>query len=85
MRQGSLARPGIRRSLDAAEAPSFGLHGKVLRSREARGIANLQLWLSNGETIQIRVEDADAELAALKSGTGRFTDELADSTGLRRP
>jgi hypothetical protein len=53
----------------------------VLRNREARGMANIQLWLSNGETIQIRVEDADAELAALKSGTGRFTGEFTDLTG----
>jgi hypothetical protein len=53
----------------------------VLRSNEARGMAILQLWLSNGETLQIRVDDAEAELAALKGGTGRFTGTFTDLTG----
>jgi hypothetical protein len=44
-------------------------------------MANLELRLSNGETLQIRVEDAEAELAALKTGTGRFAGDFADLTG----
>jgi len=44
-------------------------------------VANLQLWLSNGESIQIRVEDVETELAALKAGTGRFAGEFTDLTG----
>jgi hypothetical protein len=44
-------------------------------------MANLELWLSSGEAIQIRVENADAELAALKTGTGRFTGAFVDLTG----
>ncbi len=44
-------------------------------------MANLQLWLSNGESIQIRVDDAEAELAALKARTGRYAGEFTDLTG----
>jgi hypothetical protein len=44
-------------------------------------MAGLELWLSNGEKVQIRVEDADAELAALKARTGRFAEEFSDLTG----
>ena len=44
-------------------------------------MAGLELWLSNGEKVQIRVEDTDAELAALKARTGRFSEEFSDLTG----
>jgi hypothetical protein len=44
-------------------------------------MANLELWLSSGETVQIRVENADNELAALKTGTGRFSGDFVDLTG----
>jgi hypothetical protein len=32
----------------------------------------LELRLSNGQTLPIRVEDVDAEIADLARGTGRF-------------
>jgi len=44
-------------------------------------MANLELWLSSGEAVHIRVDDAQAELAALKTGTGRFAGEFTDLTG----
>jgi hypothetical protein len=44
-------------------------------------MAGLELWLNNGEKVQIRVEDTDAELAALKARAGRFAGEFADLTG----
>ena len=44
-------------------------------------MAGLELWLSNGEKLQIRVDDLDAELAALREGTGRFQGDFADLTG----
>jgi hypothetical protein len=44
-------------------------------------MANLELWLHSGEKLQIRVEDAEAELAALKAGTGRFGADFTDLTG----
>jgi hypothetical protein len=47
-------------------------------------MAHLELKLSNGDAIQLNVDDANAELAALKAGTGRFQDEFADLTGPAR-
>ena len=44
-------------------------------------MANLEFWLSNGERLQIRVEDAAAELDALRAGEGRFAGEFVDLTG----
>jgi hypothetical protein len=44
-------------------------------------MANLELWLSSGEAVHIRVEDAQAELASLKNRTGRFAGEFTDLTG----
>jgi hypothetical protein len=44
-------------------------------------MAGLELWLSNGEKLQIRVDDLDAELTALRDGTGRFQGEFANLTG----
>lgn len=49
--------------------------------RERRAMAALELWLNNGEKVQIRVEDTDAELAALKARTGRFAGEFSNLTG----
>ena len=48
---------------------------------KGRAMANLEFWLSNGERLQIRVEDAETELDALKTGQGRFADEFVDLTG----
>ena len=44
-------------------------------------MAALELWLSSGEKVQIRVEDIDAEMAALKARTGRFAGEFCQLTG----
>ena len=44
-------------------------------------MAHLELWLSSGETVQMRVDDTNAELAALKAGTGRFASEFVELTG----
>ena len=44
-------------------------------------MAALELWLSNGEKVQIRVEDANAEMEALKARTGRFAGEFCQLTG----
>ena len=44
-------------------------------------MANLEFWLSNGERLQIRVEDVGAELDALRAGEGRFAGEFVDLTG----
>ncbi len=51
------------------------------RRHEGRAMANLEFWLSNGEKLQIRVEDAQTELNALKAGGGRFAGEFVDLTG----
>ena len=48
---------------------------------KGRAMASLEFWLSNGERVQIRVEDAAAELDALKAGGGRFASEFVDLTG----
>jgi hypothetical protein len=48
---------------------------------KGRAMANLEFWLSNGERVQIRVEDAASELTALKAGEGRFAEEFVDLTG----
>jgi hypothetical protein len=45
-------------------------------------MAGLELWLESGEKVQIRVDDPDAEIAALKNGTGRFAHKFVDPTGL---
>jgi hypothetical protein len=44
-------------------------------------MARLELKLSNGDSIQLNVDDASAELAALKAGTGRFQHDFAELTG----
>jgi hypothetical protein len=44
-------------------------------------MAGLELWLSNGEKLTVRVDDVEAELAALKNGSGRFQGDFADLTG----
>ena len=41
----------------------------------------MELWLASGEKVQIRVEDTEAEIAALKNRTGRFAHEFVDLTG----
>jgi hypothetical protein len=48
---------------------------------KGRSMASLEFWLSNGERVQIRVDDAAAELTALKAGEGRFAGEFVDLTG----
>jgi hypothetical protein len=42
---------------------------------------NLELWLSSGEAVHIRVDDAESELDALKTGTGRFAGDFTELTG----
>jgi hypothetical protein len=74
-------RPGTRRSLDAAEAPPFMFRRNTVRRREAGAMANLELWLSSGEKLQIRVDNVETELAALKNGNGRFSGDFVDLTG----
>jgi hypothetical protein len=69
------------RGLDAAEAPLSASVGKRFGGPKTRHMAHLELKLSSGDTIQLNVADANAELAALKAGTGRFQDEFADLTG----
>jgi hypothetical protein len=44
-------------------------------------MANLELWLSSGEKLHIRVDDPDTELKALRTGGGRFGDEFVELTG----
>jgi hypothetical protein len=44
-------------------------------------VANLELRLSNGDALQLRVDDTEAEIAALKEHTGRFADDWVDLTG----
>lgn len=44
-------------------------------------MANLQLMLSNGQSLQLRVDDTTKELAALKARTGRFGTEFVDLPG----
>jgi hypothetical protein len=41
----------------------------------------LQLQLSNGQSLQMRVEDADAELEDLKARQGRYAGEYVALTG----
>ncbi len=55
--------------------------GKTFGGAKTRHMAHLELRLTNGDTLQINVDDASAELAALKAGTGRFQGDFADLTG----
>ncbi len=55
--------------------------GKTFGCPKTRHMARLELRLSNGDTLQLNVDDASAELAALKAGTGRFEGDFADLTG----
>ncbi len=48
---------------------------------KGRAMANLELWLSNGEKLQIRVDNAETELTALKARGGRFAGDFVDLTG----
>ena len=57
------------------------LVGKTVGGPKTRYMARLELKLSSGDTLQINVDDASAELAALKAGTGRFQGDFADLTG----
>jgi hypothetical protein len=44
-------------------------------------MANLEIRLTGGEAVHLRVEDPEAELASLKNRTGRFAGEFTDLTG----
>jgi hypothetical protein len=44
-------------------------------------MASLELWLSSGEAVHIRVDDTEKELDALKTRTGRFAGEFTELTG----
>ena len=55
--------------------------GRPQHDAKSRRMASLELWLASGEKLHIRVEDHDAELAALKNRSGRFAHEFAELTG----
>ena len=44
-------------------------------------MANLELRLISGEALNVRVDDAEDELDALKTRTGRFAGEFTELTG----
>jgi hypothetical protein len=44
-------------------------------------VASLELRLSNGQTLQIRVDDVEAEIDHLRRGTGRFAAEWVQLEG----
>ena len=48
---------------------------KRTRRDEASRVAGLELRLSNGQTLQIRVDDVEAELMDLRRRSGRFAAE----------
>jgi len=82
MRRGSLERPGAGWSLNAAGAPPCLVPQETpVPVTKGRAMANLEFWLSNGEKVNIRVDDVETELTALKTGTGRFGGEFVDLTG----
>lgn len=57
------------------------LRRKRLRGGEAAHVASLELRLSNGQTLQIRVDDVEAELSDLKSRSGRFASDWVQLPG----
>ena len=59
----------------------FRFRRNAVTAREGGAVAALELWLSSGEKLQIRVQDIEAELAALKARTGRFSEEFSALTG----
>ena len=81
MRRGSLAKARNKAEPRCGGGSAFSFRRKVVQRREARAVAALELWLNSGEKVQIRVEDPESELAALKTATGRFAGEFADLTG----
>jgi hypothetical protein len=44
-------------------------------------MANLELWLTSGEAVHIRVDDVESELDALKTKSGRFAGDFTELTG----
>jgi len=44
-------------------------------------VGSLEIRLSNGQTLQIRVDDADAEVADLRNRSGRFAAEWVELPG----
>ena len=44
-------------------------------------MGSLEIRLSNGQTLQIRVDDADAEVADLRNRSGRFAAEWVELPG----
>jgi hypothetical protein len=60
----------------------LSLGGGTSRAVEKdRTMANLELWLSSGEKLQIRVDNPETELTSLKTRDGRFSGEFVDLTG----
>jgi hypothetical protein len=55
--------------------------GTRFRAPKLAIMANLELWLTSGEAVHIRVDNAEDELNALKTGTGRFAGDYTDLTG----
>jgi len=52
-----------------------------LRRGEASRVASLELRLTNGQTLQIRVDDVEGELSDLKSRSGRFASDWVQLPG----
>ena len=44
-------------------------------------MASIELWLSSGEAVQMRVEDVESELQALATKSGRFAGDFTELTG----
>jgi hypothetical protein len=44
-------------------------------------VASLELRLSNGQTLQIRVDDVETELTDLRRRTGRFVSDWVQLSG----
>jgi hypothetical protein len=59
----------------------FLLAGTVSAAAKFGRMAGLELWLTSGTSVQIRVDDIQAELNALKERRGRFSGEYVDLTG----
>jgi len=58
-----------------------GQRRKRRPSGEAACVEALELRLSNGQTLPIRVENVEAEIADLSRGTGRFAAEWVQLPG----
>ena len=55
--------------------------GTAAAATNVAGVAAIVLWLSSGESIQMRVDDVQAEVAALRERRGRFSGDYVELTG----